>query len=70
MFITSRRTRAVAAGKKVVRPSAQDELLERIEGHIEEIRHNLIVEIKRLTQLQEQVDEMRLAVRAVKSISQ
>ena len=42
------------------------ELLERIEGHIEEIRHNLIVEIKRLSQLQEQVDEMRLAIREVK----
>ena len=45
---------------------AHAELLDRVEGNIEEVRHNLIVEIKRLTQLQEQVDEARLAIRELK----
>ena len=45
---------------------ANAELLERVEGHIEEIRHSLIVEIKRLAQLQEQIDEVRLAIRDLK----
>jgi hypothetical protein len=45
---------------------AHAEILERVEGHVEEIRQDLRVEIKRLTQLQKQVDEVRLAIRELK----
>ena len=54
------------AGKRDVRPRANAELLDRVEGHVEEVRRSLSVEIKRLTQLQEQIDEMRLALRELK----
>lgn len=43
--------------------SARTELLDGVEGHIEEIRHELIGHIKRMARLQEQVDEVRLAIR-------
>jgi hypothetical protein len=56
----------LTAGTRGMKPRARAELLERAEGHIEEIRHNLIVEIKKLTQLHEQVDEVRLAIRELK----
>jgi hypothetical protein len=48
------------------RSPAPAEILERVEGHIEEIRQELTVEIKRLTLLQVQVDEVRQAVRELK----
>lgn len=57
----------VIAGTKVVRPRANAELLERVEGHVEEVLHALIVEIKRLTQLQEQMNEARKAIRELKN---
>lgn len=43
--------------------SARTELLDGVEGHIEEIRSELIGHIKRMAQLQEQVDQVRLAIR-------
>lgn len=55
------------AGTRVVRRRTNAELLDRVEGHVEEVRHALTVEIKRLTQLQEQMDEARKAIRELKA---
>ena len=43
--------------------SARMELLDGVEGQIEEIRHELVIQMKRMAQLQEQVDEVRVAIR-------
>jgi hypothetical protein len=43
--------------------SARLELLSGVEGQIEEIRRDLVVQIKRMEQLQVQVDEVRAAIR-------
>ena len=43
--------------------SARGELLEGVEGQIEEIRRELAVQLKRMAQLQQQVDEVRAAIR-------
>ena len=43
--------------------SARVEILSGVEGQIEEIRRDLVVQIKRMEQLQVQVDEVRAAIR-------
>ena len=43
--------------------SARADLLDGVRGHIEEIHHELVVHIKRMAQLQEQLDEVRGAIR-------
>jgi hypothetical protein len=47
----------------VMTRSARVELLSGVEGQIEEIRRDLVVQIKRMEQLQVQVDEVRAAIR-------
>jgi hypothetical protein len=43
--------------------SARAELLNGVEGQIEEIRRELTIQMKRMGQLQAQVDEVRTAIR-------
>lgn len=43
--------------------SARAALLDAVEGQIEEIRHDLTIHKKRIGLLQEQVEEVRLAIR-------
>jgi len=50
------------ARRKQRRPS-RTELPDAVEGQIEEICHDLAVQVKRLRQLQEQADELRTALR-------
>jgi polyhydroxyalkanoate synthesis regulator phasin len=50
------------ARRKQRRPG-RTELPEAVEGQIEEICHDLAVQVKRMRQLQEQADELRTAVR-------
>ena len=46
------------------RRSGRTELSDAVEGQIEEICHDLGVQVKRMRQLQEQADELRTALRA------
>ena len=43
--------------------SARLELLDGVAGQIEEIRYQLIVQMKRMAEIQEQVEEARLCIR-------
>lgn len=53
-------TRGLRGGRGKV---GRAELLDAVEGHIEEIRHELTIHMKRMGHLQEQVEEVRLAIR-------
>lgn len=53
---------AGAQGPPLTR-SARAELFDGVEGQIEEIHHELSVQMKRMAQLQERVDEVRGAIR-------
>lgn len=53
----------VSAEGPLLTRSARMELLDDVEGQLAEIRHELLAQMKRMTQLQGQVDEVCVTIR-------
>ena len=57
------KSEALDGARRKQRRPGRTELPDAVEGQIEEICHDLGVQVKRMRQLQEQADELRAALR-------